>query len=163
MQIEWKNIENNEVEIINSWLSKEDKHNLCMEEKGWKQTATDIGDCLNIMQNAEFKNIMGYVNGKPAVAVMFGVEQIEALNLYNIVVNPKCRNRGVAKEVIKQLLAKDKSLNLTKPYNKVMASVLPDNDCVIELFKNLNFNNLGFNGEYVVLEKDTIKNNENVR
>lgn len=163
MQIEWKKIKNGEVEIINGWLSCEDKHNLCMEEKSWRQTANDIEECINIMPNAEFKNIMGYVNGKPAVAVMFGVEQIEALNLYNIVVNPKCRHRGVAKEVVGQLLAKDKSLNLTKPYNKVMASALPNNDCIIELFKGLNFNNLGFNGEFVVFEKNAIKTNENVK
>ena len=163
MQIKWKKIENGDVKRINDWLSCEDKHNLCMEEKGWMQTANDIEECLNIMPNAEFKNIIGYVNGKPVVAVMFGVEQIEALNLYNIVVNPKCRHMGVAKEVVWQLLAQDKSLKITKSYNKVMASALPNNDCIIKLFKGLNFNSLGFDGEYIVFEKNVVKTNEKVK
>lgn len=163
MQIEWKNIEDSEDEIINSWLSKQDKHNLCMTEKGWKQTASDIEECLNIMPNAQFKNIMGYVNGKSVVAIMFGVEQIEVLNLYNIVVNPKCRHMGVAKEVINQLLNNDKSLKITKPYTKVVASALPDNNCIIDFFKRLNFNCLGFNDEYVEFEKAVAKVNENIR
>ena len=97
MKIEWKNIDNEEIEIINHWLSNKDKHNLCMTQKGWQQTAKDVGDCLKYMNNAEFKNIIGYINGKPAVALMFGIESIGVLNLYNIVVNPKCRNMGVAK------------------------------------------------------------------
>ena len=162
MQIEWKSIENKEYEIINSWLSSLDKHNLCMTEKNWKQTAHDIQDCLKIMDNAQFKNIIGYVNGKPVVAVMFGIEQIKVLNLYNIVVNPKFRNRGIAKGVICQLLKKDKTLKLTQPYNKVIASTLPDNVKVQQMFKDLSFQNLGFDGEYVVYEKNIFKTDEKI-
>ena len=53
MKIEWKNIDNEEIAIINHWLSQEDKHNLCMTQKGWQQTAEDIGDCLKYMNNAD--------------------------------------------------------------------------------------------------------------
>ena len=70
---------------------------------------------------------------------------------------------GVAKEVIKQLVNNHKSLNLTKKYYKVVASALPENTCVLKLFKSLNFNSLGYNGEYVVLEKDAIKTDEKVK
>ena len=73
MKIEWEKINNDKIEIINGWLSCEDKHNLCMEEKSWMQTANDIEECINIMPNTEFKNIMGYVNGKP-VAKLSDVE-----------------------------------------------------------------------------------------
>ena len=162
MQIEWKSIENKEYETINSWLSSLDKHNLCMTEKNWKQTAHDIEDCLKIMDNAQFKNIIGYVNGKPVVAVMFGIEQIKVLNLYNIVVNPKFRNRGIAKDVICQLLKKDKTLKLTQPYNKIIVSTLPDNVKVQQMFKDLSFQNLGFDGEYVVYEKNISKTDEKI-
>ena len=162
MKIEWKNIDNEEIAIINHWLSQEDKHNLCMTQKGWQQTAEDIGDCLKYMNNAEFKNIIGYINGKPAVALMFGIEQIKVLNLYNIVVNPKCRNMGIAKKVVLSLLNNDYTLKLTKQYTKVIASCLPDNIKVQTMFKTLGFTDLGFDGEYIVFEKNAIKVDERV-
>ncbi|MBO5345008.1 MAG: hypothetical protein J6A51_03845, partial [Clostridia bacterium] len=74
------------------------------------------------MDNAQFKNLIGFVGDKPVVALMFGIEQIKVLNLYNIVVNPKCRNCGVAKNTILQLVKKDASLEIAKPYKKVVAS-----------------------------------------
>lgn len=160
MNIEWKNIGDNESVLINTWLSSQDKHNLCMTKKSWKQTAIDIDDCLKYMDNAQFKNIMGFIFGKPAVAVMFGIEQGEILNLYNIVVNPACRNMGVATKVISKLLNHDNSLRIEKSYKKVVVSALPDNFTVHNLLKTMGFNNLGFNGEYVVFEKDLVKIDE---
>lgn len=162
MEIKWKIIEDNEIKIIDSWLTLQDKQNLCMTEKSWKQTAYDIEDCLKTMDRAQFKNIIGYINGKPAVAMMFGIEQIEALNLYNIVVNPKCRRKGVAKVSIIQLLKNDKTLKLAIPYKKVMASVLPENFQMFKVFNALEFKNLGFDGEYFIFEKDIIKTDEKV-
>ena len=53
IKIEWKNIDNKDITIINSWLSNQDKHNLCMTQKGWKQTAEDIADCLKYMDKAD--------------------------------------------------------------------------------------------------------------
>lgn len=160
MLIEWKEINAQEYETLNSWLSVQDKHNLCMTIKGWEQTALDIADCLKYMHNAQFKNIMGFANGKPVVALMFGIEQIEVLNLYNIVVNPACRNHGVAKAVILQLLKNNKSLAIVKPYKKMVVSTLPNNVSMHNLLKNLGFANMGFNGEYVVFEKSAFKTDE---
>ena len=162
-QILWKNIGSKEIKQLNNWLSEQDKHNLCMQEKIWEQIAADIDDCLRIMDNAQFKNIMGFVEGNAIVALMFGIEHIETLNLYNIAVNPKYRNMGIAKKVVLKLLNNDKSLNLTSKYKTVKASVLPDNAEALKLFKSLNFKNLGFDGEYVVFEKDIVKTAENVR
>ena len=157
MEIVWKKINNKENQEINNWLTTQDKHNLCMTKKSWKQTACDISECLQNMDGAEFKNIVGYLNGKPVVAVMFGVEQIKALNLYNIVVHPAYRNRGIAKHVVKQLLNNDKSLRLSKYYDRVVVSTLPDNTEAQTLFKVLNFDSLGFDGEYVVFEKERVQ------
>ncbi len=160
MQIDWKNIDDKEVEEINSWLTIQDKHNLCMSEKNWEQTACDINDCLQYMDNAEFRNLIGYIKGNPAVAVMFGIEQIKVLNLYNIVVNPKYRHMGIAKEVVLQLLSNDKSLNLSQTYEKVIVSTMPNNKEAQNLFISMNFDNLGFDGEYVVFEKERTRTKE---
>ena len=155
MKIKWKTIENIDYEAIESWLSFQDKTNLCMQSKNWEQTATDIGECLELMDNAQFKNLVGFVNNRPVVAVMFGIEQIKVLNLYNIVVNPKYRGNGIAKNVILQLVKNDESLGISKPYEKVIASTLPNNQNVQKVFQSLGFKNLGFDGEYVVFENNT--------
>lgn len=160
MKIEWKTIQSKDYAILDKWLSEQDKINLCMQHKSWEQTANDIGDCLQYMDNAQFKNLVGYINGKPVVFVMFGIEQIQVLNLYNIVVNPDCRNLGVAKNVISQLLKNDVSLKLSKPYTKVISSTLPQNTAMQSLFESLGFKNLGFDGEYVVFENNAENTNE---
>ena len=85
---------------------------------------------------------------------------IKGKNLYNIVVNPKCRNFGIAKTVITNLLNNDKNLCLTKQYQKVIVSALPDNVKIHHALKTLNFNNLGFDGEYIVFEKSVINTAE---
>lgn len=160
MELIWKSIDNKEIKILNAWLTRQDKHNLCMTQKSWEQTAFDINDCLKNMDNVQFKNIMGYANGQPVVAIMFAIENTGVLNLYNIVVNPVCRNMGIAKNAIIQLLKNDSSLKLIVPYKKVKASTLPDNEEAQQLFKSLNFDNLGYNGEYVVFEKGITNINE---
>lgn len=154
MKFEWKNIDESGYKIIDEWLSKKDRHNLCMENKGWKQTADDIDECLQTMENSQFKNVLGFVNDMPVVAIMFGIEQIKVLNLYNIVVAPKFRNLGIAKNVILKLLDNDEKLNLVKDYQKVTISTLPDNQKMHKLLEELGFENLGFNGDYVVFEKE---------
>ena len=78
MKIKWKTIEKADYRTIESWLGEQDKINLCMQTKNWEQTATDIGECLELMDNAQFKNLIGFINDKPVVAVMFGIEQIKA-------------------------------------------------------------------------------------
>jgi len=115
------------------------------------------------MDNSEFKNIIGFVNDEPVVALMYGIENIGILNLYNILVSPKQRNKGIAKKVLLTLLENDKSLNNNQFYNMVRASALPENENVLHLFENLAFNNLGFDGEYVVFEKEITKIDEMVK
>ena len=48
MQIIWEKIDKSRQKIINSWLSVLDKHNLCMEQKSWEQTASDI-NCVMLL------------------------------------------------------------------------------------------------------------------
>ena len=164
MKINWKNIEQKDEGTIESWLSsKSDRRNLCMTQKGWNQTASEIQECFKCMDNSEFKNIIGFVNDEPVVALMYGIENIGILNLYNIIVSPKQRQKGVAKKVLLALLENDKSLNNNQFYNMVRASALPDNENVLHLFENLEFNNLGFDGEYVVFEKEITKIEEMVK
>ena len=109
------------------------------------------------MKNSEFKNLIGYYNEEPAVAVMFGIKDGTLLNLYNIVVNPKLRQLGIGKFVIKSLVEVSKNLNLKIKYSKVISSTLPANFQAQNMFESCGFTNLGFNGEYVVFEK---KSNE---
>lgn len=161
MQIEWKNIEKEDYLTLDKWLSKEDKFNLCMETKSWEQTANDINECLKYMNGSQFKNIMGYINNHPVVALMFGIEHIDALNLYCITVNPKFRGMGIAKDIIDQLLAKDKSLKLSQPFNRVILSVKPQNTSMIKLLKKLNFTYEEFDGEYHKFYKNCSKIKEN--
>lgn len=163
MQFTWRDLNDDYYNEINQWLSNNDRHNLCMQNKNWKQTALDINECLEIMPDAQFKNIIGFVDGKPVVALMFGIEQIKVLNLYNIVVNPKYREMGIAKEVISKLMNEDKGLNLSKPYLKVVISTLPDNIYMQKLLSGLGFDNLGFDGEYMVFEKEKVSIDDNER
>ena len=160
MKIKWKTIQPKDYVVLEKWLSKQDKINLCMQNKSWEQTAKDIGECLQYMDNAQFKNLVGYINDTPVVFVMFGIEQIKVLNLYNIVVNPDWRNLGVAKNVIMQFVKNDSSLEISESYTKVVASAIQQNTAVHSLFESLGFANLGFDGEYVRLEKNIENVNE---
>lgn len=154
MEIKWKDIENKHCKLIDKWLSESDRHNLCMQNKNWKQTANDINECLALMNDSQFKNVIGYINDIPAIALMFGIERIKTLNLYNIVVNPKFRQMGITKNVILRLLNGENDLKLVKPYNKIIVSSLPENNQIQQLLKELDFINLGFDGEYIVFEKN---------
>lgn len=160
MKIEWRNIGFEENEIIENWLSNLDRQSLCMANKNWAQTAEDIEDCLKYMRGGQFKNLMGYLAGKPAVALMFGIEHEKTLNLYNIVVNPAIRGKGVATDAILSLTNNDKALNITQPYNKIVVSALPENSGMQSFLNKNGFSNLGFNGEYVVFKKSITKERE---
>lgn len=157
MKIEWKEIAAKENIIIENWLSYSDKKNLCMTDKNWEQTASDIEECLKFMTESQFKNLIGYINGKPVCAAMFGIEHWRLLNLYNIVVNPAFRNRGLAKEVLSQLLKNDKSLGISVSYDKLKVSTLPSNKNMEHILEKKGFSNAGFNGEYNVFKKTLSK------
>lgn len=163
MEISWKKIQDDDIVEIGKWLSEEDKHNLCMTQKGWEQTAQDIENCLKLLDGGQFVNIIGYINGKPAVAVMFGIEHPAMLNLYNIVVNPKFRHFGVAKTVMTMLLKNDVGIGITKPYQKIKVSTLPGNAKMQCLLIGMGFSGKGFDGDYLVFEKVVTKTNENIK
>lgn len=158
MKIVWKDI--NDENLIDSWLSDADKHNLCMTEKSWQQTAADISDCLKYMTNGQFKNVVGYINNQPAVAMMFGIEHSgKVLNLYNIAVNPLFRHRGIAKQAISDLLHKNQQIfGLKNTFDEIKASVTPQNTISKKLFFDSGFKSCQFDGEYLVFTKFIQKN-----
>ena len=89
MKISWKKVDKNDQILIESWMSNIDRHNLCMEKQDWATTARGINECLKDMKNGEFFELLGFVGSKPAVAMMLGIEESgNALNLYNIILNP---------------------------------------------------------------------------
>lgn len=158
MKIEWKNMGTEDEEEINSWLSQEDKKMLCMEGKSWQETANDIEDCLNLMKDSQFRNVVGYIKNKPVCALMFGVEfSGEILRIYNIVVNPNYRGIGIGKEAIKDVLLEENVFDLNKTYFKITTSVFPENKNSIKLFNSLNFEFYCQNDAYWDFSKNTQK------
>lgn len=162
MKIYWKKIDENDAKVIESWMSEADRKNLCMQEKGWAQTASDIWDCLQHMTNGQFRNCMGFDSSScPIVAIMFGVEECgKTLNIYNILVNPRFRGKGVAKQAIADILSEDNLFKLNKTHSKIKVSTLPDNDAMRKVLKHLNFTAPKFDGEYLVYEKNPTKNHD---
>lgn len=158
MKFVWKKIEKEEYITIEKWLSSADRHNLCMEKKSWKQTAEDIEDCLNFMDNSEFRNVMGYIGETPVIAIMLGIENEELLNIYNILVSPKYRHLGVGKNAITDII-NNNALLLDKNFSKIKVSVVPENDKVKNFFSNLGFNASGFDGDYDVFYKQIFREN----
>lgn len=154
MEIIWKNFrKENGIEIEN-WLSDEDRKNLCLTEKNWEETADDIASCLKLMENGQFRNVVGFFNGEAVVALMFGVEFSGArLNIYNILVNPSKRGKGFGKEAIRSIFSSKNVFCLNKTYNKIVAFVFPQNDCGKKLFSGLGFEIYKKEGEFVVFEK----------
>lgn len=162
MNINWKNIDKKSQNEVESWLSEADRQNLCMQSKNWQETAEDISSCLKNMKNGQFRNVVGYINNQPAVALMFGVEHSgEVLNLYNIIVNPQFRYKGVGKQAVKDLINNgNKIFNLNKTYKEIKASTLPMNNISKKLFSTCGFSSCSFDGEYLVFTKYLSQNNQ---
>ena len=158
MEIIWRPIEDKDEKIINSWLDNDAKKMLCMENVSWQQTASDIGECLSIMNNAQFRNAIGYVDGEPVCALMFGVEfSGKILRLYNILVAPKHRNKGVAKSAMEDILSNENKFKLNKTYDKIVFSILPENKISEKLAKTFNFKFDGQNDIYLDFSCDLNK------
>ena len=125
MELRWKNFQNYHEIMVDNWASYKDKKNLCMEEKTWKETADDIEECLNLAQNGQFRNVVGYLGNEPVVAVMFGTEfSGQVLKIYNILVNPLYRRKGIAKQTIKTIASKENVFRLIQTYSKLSVPVL---------------------------------------
>lgn len=167
MEITWKKITDVGEKEIESWQSALDKHYLCMTQKNWATTSRDIASCLELMKNGQFRNAIGFVNGKPAVAVMFGIEESgNVLNIYNIIVNPKIRERGVGSQAIKDVLYSN-SFNLNRTYSLVKATVFKSNYSAKKLFLSNGLKQVETSGQFIVfgvLTKNLAKrNNTNLR
>lgn len=162
MKIYWKNIDENDAKVVESWMSEEDRKNLCMQEKGWAQTACDIGECLQYMPNGQFRNCIGFdTSARPVVAVMFGVEECgRTLNVYNIITNPRCRGKGVASQALADILSEDNVFKLNATHSRIKVCSLPQNKAIKGVLKKLDFPDPIFDGEYMVFEKNLTKNHD---
>lgn len=155
MELRWKNFRDYHEILVNNWASDKDKKSLCMEKKTWKETADDINDCLKYAKNGQFRNVVGYLRGEPVVAVMFGTEfSGEVLKIYNILVNPKFRSQGIAKETIKTISSCENIFRLNQTYNKLSVSVLSIWSKFGRGLMNMGFNSVEYHNDYVDLSVD---------
>ena len=160
MKIIWKNVEKSDQCIIESWMSESDRHNLCMEEQDWATTSRGIYECLKDMRNGKFYEVMGYVDSRPAVALMLGVEESgNALNLYNIIVNPRFRGRGIGSKAIAEVLGDENALSIKKTYSQIKVFTRPDNQSMKKILLVQGFPTPIPDGEFLLYKKDSTKKN----
>ena len=160
MKIQWKNIEKSDQNMIESWMSESDRHNICMEEQDWATTARGIYECLKDMRNGKFYEVMGYVDSCPAVALMLGVEESgKALNLYNIIVNPLFRGRGIASQAISEVLGDQNALSINKTYSQIKVFTRPQNKTMKKILLAQGFSTPIQDGEFLFYKKDLTKKN----
>lgn len=160
MKIQWKNIENNHYCMIEGWMSKDDRHSLCMEEQDWATTSRGIFECLKDMRNGKFYEVLGYVDSRPAVALMLGVEESgNALNLYNIIVNPRFRRRGIGSKAIAEVLGDENALSIKKTYSQIKVFTRPDNKSMKKILLAQGFSTPIPDGEFLLYKKDLTKKN----
>lgn len=159
MRILWEKINGQNEKLIESWMSENDKHNLCMETKNWTDTARDISLCLKDMNNGWFGQYLGYVGSpaQPVVAIMLGIEESgKALNLYNIIVNPSFRGLGIAKQAIRDIFDEN-CFSLNKTYSRIKVFTLPKNPAMKKILLEQNFDEPQFDGEFLFYKKDLTK------
>lgn len=156
MELRWKNFRDYHEILVNNWASDKDKKSLCMEKKSWKETADDIEDCLKYATNGQFRNVVGYNEiGEPVVAVMFGTEfSGEVLKIYNILVNPLYRGKGIAKQTIKTIASKENVFRLNQTYNKLSVPVLSMWSKFGKSLMDMGLNNFEHHKGYVDLSVD---------
>lgn len=158
MKILWKNIEKSDHIMIESWMSESDRHNLCMEEQDWATTARGIYECLKNMRNGKFYEVLGYVDSHPAVALMLGVEESgNALNLYNIIVNPRFRGRGIGTQAISEVLSDENVLSIKKIYSQLKVYTRPENQAMKKILLAQGFSTPIQDGEFLFYKKDLTK------
>lgn len=160
MKISWKNVEKSDQCMIESWMSESDRHNLCMDEQDWATTARGIYECLKDMRNGKFYEVLGYVDSHPAVALMLGVEESgNALNLYNIIVNPRFRGRGIGAKAISEVLGDENVLSIKKAYSQIKVYTRPENQVMKKILFAQGFSAPIEDGEFLFYKKDLAKKN----
>lgn len=158
MKIVWTSVDKKLQEMIEKWMSKSDRHSLCMEEQDWATTARGIYECLKQMKNGQFRECLGYVGSQPAVALMLGVEESgNALNLYNIIVNPRFRGRGIGTQAIADMLGDQNPFMLNKTYSQFKVFTKPENQVMKKILLSQGFSTPIQDGEFLFYKKDLTK------
>lgn len=135
MKIEWKNCGSQYDRIIADSMDYIDRRMLCLEKKSWNETAKDIAENVLLGKNGQFRNVVGFVEDKPAVFVMFGTEfSGRELRVYNILVTPSMRGQGIGKQAIKDLMDERNIFGFDQTYDRIVTSVFPDNDPSYDMF-----------------------------
>ena len=138
MNLEWRKIEDCDSMTIQSWLSREDKKMLCMSKKSWQQTAHDIEDCLNYMPGAQFRNEIGYFNGKPVCAIMFSVDtNTKLLRVYNLLVRPSYRGVGIGRQAMKDVVSDENKFEISRDFDKIVGSVFQNNTYCLKMLSKV--------------------------
>ena len=135
MKIEWKNCTSEYEKLIEKSINDIDRRMLCLEEKNWFDTARDIEENVLLGKNGQFRNVVGIVNNEPVVFVMFGTEfSGRELRIYNILVVPSKRGKGIGKQAIKDIMDDRNIFGLEKTYDRIVTSVFLDNDPSYDMF-----------------------------
>lgn len=138
MKIDWKKCDYSYEEVIENSMDYIDRRMLYMNNTSWNQVADDIEDCLKYAINGQFRNVVGFVEGEPAVFAMFGVEcSGDALRIYNLLVAPKFRGKGVGKQAVKDITDERNIFDLNRTYSRVVTSVYSDNEKSYDMFTGL--------------------------
>ena len=132
-----------------------------MENKNWQETAADINDCLKYMSNSQFRNSIGFIDGYPVCAIMFGVEFCgQLLRIYNLVVNPEVRDIGIGSQAVRDVFTSENKFNLNKTFNKVIGAVYPENKASIKMLERMGFKRQKREDGLTDFEKDLEKDLE---
>ena len=112
------------------------------------------------MRNGKFYEVLGYVDSHPAVALMLGVEESgNALNLYNIIVNPRFRGRGIGAKAISEVLGDENVLSIKKAYSQIKVYTRPENQVMKKILLSQGFSTPIKDGEFLFYKKDLAKKN----
>ena len=112
------------------------------------------------MKNGQFRECLGYVGSQPAVALMLGVEESgNALNLYNIIVNPRFRGRGIGTQAIADILGDQNPFMLNKTYSQFKVFTKPENQVMKKILLSSGFSAPTQDGELLLYKKELTKNN----
>lgn len=151
------NVNKTEAKIIDSWMSESDKKFLCMEEKGWGQTARDIENCLRFSKEGRLFNLFACVNNTPAVAIMMGIEESgKVLRIYNLITKPEFRNQGFATEVLKRVL--NPNFLIGRTFNEIKIAEFKDNVYSLKILKHLNFKPMQTEENLVQFSRPVLQN-----
>lgn len=155
MKITWKDCDFSYVDDIEDSMDYIDRTMMCMEKTTWHETAIAIENELINCKNGQFRNVVGLINGKPAVFAMFGVEcSGECLRIYNLFVPHEFRRKGIGRQAVNDILDEKNIFNLDKTYNRLATSIFSNNDASFDLFTGMDMYLTGCEDGLVGLERN---------